>query len=353
MRRKTVLRKNSKQQKAFQRFSIRLGMLLTAVLGIVLTIIWHNAFAMIPVKEFFPTNKVNAVWEWQNPQNASPVSLSEKATFLRQHQINLVYLDVSSLAAKGVYEDQKAMLVAGYQNYIAAMSAQGIRVFASGGDASWSKPEVRQYPVALMEAVFMYNQNNPNQQFTGIEYDIESYNQEGFAEAGEMQKEAVLTEYLDTIDTLASKLQASGQASELELGFAVPYWFDNQNKNIPPVTWQDKRGPTIYHVMDRLNQLPNANVVVMAYRNAARGNDGSIALSRLEIQYSQYKAPNVKVIIGQETTQVEPVKITFYGKTLTELSQEVQWTDDEYGKNPSYGGIAINDVVGYMALPEK
>ncbi len=167
----------------------------------------------------------------------------------------------------------------------------------------------------------------------------------------------MLTELLDTVDTLASRLQAemktSQEASKMDIGFAVPYWFDNQNKNIPSVTWQDKRGPTIYHLMDRLNSLLHSNIVVMAYRNAARGNDGSIALSRLEMQYGQYKASNVKVIIGQEVTDVEPQKITFYGKTLTEFSQEAKWIEEEYGKNPAFGGIAINDAAGYIELPER
>jgi hypothetical protein len=171
-----------------------------------------------------------------------------------------------------------------------------------------------------------------------------------------MQKEVVLSEYLDTLDTLASHFQTKltgAPDKDLGLGFAVPYWFDDQNDNIKPLTWKEKTGPTIYHVLDRLNTIQHSNIVVMAYRNAARGNNGTIALSRTELQYAQYKAPNVKVIVGQETSNVQPATITFYSKSKTELSQEVKFINDEFNTIPTYDGIAINDLQAYQRLPDQ
>jgi hypothetical protein len=91
----------------------------------------------------------------------------------------------------------------------------------------------------------------------------------------------------------------------------------------------------------------------MAYRNAARGNDGVIAHSRTEVEYAQAKARNVRIIIGQEVTEVEHAKITYYGQTYTELSNEVRYITDEFRGATVLGGIAINDLAGLEEMEHE
>ena len=315
-------------------------------LGIGITFAGHKAMSSLPIKSYFENERTNAVWEWRNV-NSIVNEAEDNGAFLSKHQINTIYLDVSGESRQPKHDN--------LEKYISTMHAYKIRVIASGGDKYWSQPDKRQEPVALMDFVFDYNNNYPQSKFSGVEYDIESYNQDGFEKGSDLKKDMVLSEYLDTVDTLAShftdKLKANPDPS-MELGFAVPYWFDNQNENIKSVNWKEKTGPVIYHVLDRLNSVQKSNVVVMAYRNASRGNNGTIALARTEVQYAQYKASNVKVIIGQETTNVEPEKITFFNKTKTEMSTEVKWIDEQFGSVPTYGGVAINDFVGYYEMAD-
>lgn len=319
-------------------------------LSVVIGLMMYVGMQRLPVQQYFSSQYTNAVWDWSNPIGRSQSELRETALFLYRHQINVVYLDISP-TAEG---EASPELVAALDSYISALSKYNIRVYASSGNVEWSKPDQRYKPLAVMDFVYDYNSQHTNK-FSGIEFDIESYNQVGFADATMAAKGIVLTEYLDMADSIIHKQDEYLRAQhnkDFDLGFAVPYWFDNENKNIPSVTWLDKTGPVGFHLMDRLNSLPKSNTVVMAYRNAARGNDGVILHATTEMDYARYKASNVKVIVGLETTKVEPAKITFYGQTATDMSREMRYLTEEFGTSGVLGGTAINDLAGYQAMPQ-
>lgn len=208
-------------------------------------------------------------------------------------------------------------------------------------------------PIGVLESVKRFNEKYPDTPFAGVEFDIESYNQEGFADGSNTAKGLVLVDWLEMVDELATRVEDYNKTGKkLELGFAIPYWFDNQNANIPNVTWQNKTGPTLYHLLDRLNKVPESNVVVMAYRNAARGNDGVINHSRTEVEYADGKASNVNILIGQELGDVEPAKITYYGQTATELSTQAKAIQNTFKETKTYAGVALNDLTSFQEMAE-
>ena len=312
----------------------------------------------LPITQFYSPKHTNAVWDWSNPLNRKDSVITDTAVLLKSHQINTVYTDVSIYESISEKSDraQRNLQIEQLQkllsNYIKIMNNNGIAVIASAGDSAWSKPSEQHIAVSLLKFVQDYNGTHSNK-FNGMEFDIEAYNQKGFPEASMTEKSLVLMEYLDTVDALAGtteKYIASSNDKKFELGFSIPYWFDNENKNIESLSWHDKTGPALFHIMDRLNKLPQSNVVVMAYRNAAQGNDGIIFHSRTEIEYAQSQARKVRVIIGIETTNVEPKKITFFGKTQTELSSETTLLTEAFNNSGVLGGIAINDLPGYTAV---
>lgn len=319
-------------------------------LSIVITLLFLRGIRYLPVQQFYSTQATNAIWDWTNPASRSDMELNDMALFLYRHQINVVYLDISQTAESNM-NDQYANLL---NRYIKALKKYKIRTYAAAGNKKWTKPEERHKPLAFMNYVYTYNSSHDNK-FAGIEFDIESYNQPDFSDASMPAKAIALTEYLDTADAIISKQEVylrDAKHAGFDLGFAIPYWFDNENKNIPSVTWLGKAGAVGFHLMDRLNDLPNSNVVIMAYRNAARGNDGSIIHSATEVEYARYKASRVKVIIGFETTDVEPAKITYFGVTKTDMSREMHYITEEFGLAGVLGGTAINDLVGYQAMAE-
>lgn len=315
----------------------------------------------MPIRKYFSVDRVNAIWDWKNPTTYRDSELSELANDLYMHQINTIYLDIGlyvGIAQQPDSPDKDAKtteLRESITRYLTAMNRRGIRVFAAAGHTDWSKPAQQSIPLSVQKFVFDFNQGS-DVKLAGMEFDIESYNQTGFPEASFTEKELVLTEFLDMVHKLATEhekyIQETNQ-QDFELGFAIPYWFDNENGNIKSVSWQDKEGPTLYHLLDRLNKLPRSNVVVMAYRNAAVGNDGMIFHSRTEIDYARSKAPNVAIILGIEVNDVEPAKITFYGSTYVELSSQAKLLDEEFGASGVYKGTAINDLTGYQEMADN
>lgn len=315
----------------------------------------HNGASKLPIKQYFSKSYTNAVWDWSNPVSKSNKELTDTASFLYLHQINQVYVDVSAYSATDKSNTNKKALDSALSRYVTAMKKRNISVSAAAGDVNWSKLENRSIPKQILKSVQNYNQAHPNAKLKGMEFDIESYNQDSFADSSPTEKGLVLTDFLDTVDQLkkANLAYIKTTSAQLELGFAVPYWFDNENGNIPVVTWHNKTGPTLYHLLDTLNELPQSNIVVMSYRNAANGNDGVIFHSRTEIDYAAAKAQRVKVIIGQEVGQVDPAKITYYGKSATEFASQVSLVEQSFAPTKVYGGIAINDLASFRLLDKN
>jgi len=340
------------------KFYIAFSAGVTLLLGGVLAYFLHTNIHKLPLQQNFSAEHTSAVWDWTNPMARQQDDLEEVADLMRSRQINTVYSDISVYNDIAQIQDeaQRAIelkkLEDGITKYIATMNAREIRVLASAGNTDWSMPQNRRIPLAIQQFVHEYNETNETK-FAGVEFDIESYNQKGFEAASMTEKSLVLMEFLDTVDEVADRHETYVKQSgdkDFELGFAIPYWLDNQNGNIQSVSWKDKTGPTLFHVMDRLNELPRSNVVVMAYRDAASGNDGMIFHSRTEIDYAVSRASNVDVIIGLEVTDVEPEKITFYDKSHTEMINEVKLVYDEFDKMSVFGGTAINDLEGYRSF---
>jgi len=332
--------------------------MMIATLGAGLAWGMNRGVQKIPIRQYFANSQTNAVWDWANINNHSAQDLQDKAVFLSLHQINKVFVDISGYAAISqnpdpiTKADEEAKLTKSIEAYVGAMNRRGIKVFASAGDTDWSKPENQAIPLAIEQFAHTYNSNHPVK-LAGVEFDIEAYNQANFAAASFTEKELVLDEYLDMVDRLATAqstyIKDTGDKN-MELGFSIPYWFDNENQNIKSVSWHDKTGPVLFHILDRLNVLPHSNVVVMAYRNSASGNDGMVYHSRIEVEYAASKAQNVDILIGLEVNNVEPVKITFYGQSYTEISSQVKVLDTEFKDKKVFKGIAINDLSGYEAI---
>jgi|GEM_PF-1089863 len=317
----------------------------------------HEGVNKLPLRQYFSRSHTNAIWDWTNVLNRDQSSVDELSRFMYLHQLNTVYVNIGPYAAlrddsnKDTSVEQK-QYEQRLNTYITTLHKRNITVMAAAGDVTWSNPLEWHKPLTVLHTVQAYNQSHPKAGFAGVEFDIEAYNQPGFDTGSITTKALVLTDYLNMIDALSTDCQSfiTKTKQPLELGFAIPYWFDNENGNIPSVTWHGLTGPTLFHLLDRLNKLPHSNVVVMAYRNAARGNDGVISHSRTEIEYAQTKAPNVQVLIGQEVNDVEPAKITYFGESTTELSSQVRVIDGEFSRVHAYAGIAINDLAGLQIM---
>lgn len=200
-------------------------------------------------------------------------------------------------------------------------AAAGIRVDALGGDPGWvDNPGwvVRNWLKPAMGTGL----------FTGVHVDIEPWT----TTAWQSDRDAVVGRYLSTLDTLVKA--AAPAAVEAD----IPFWFHEV-----PV------GGT---TLDRETIRRVAGVSVMAYRDTAAGEDGTIALATPAVTAATDLGRPAR--IGQETNDLGdgPVaeKQTFFGQTRTELEDRLTEIGTAFSGRAGFAGIAIHDSVGYAAL---
>ena len=91
---------------------------------------------------------------------------------------------------------------------------------------------------------------------------------------------------------------------------------------------------------------------VLAYRNRADGDDGTIAIA--EPAVTSAVALGRPVRIGQETNDLgeDPVarKQTFHDHTIVQMDRELAAVSAAFAPRPQFTGIAIHDHTGYAAM---
>ncbi len=199
--------------------------------------------------------------------------------------------------------------------------AAGIRVDALGGDPGWVDNPTWVVNKWLKPAM-------GTGLFTGVHVDIEPYT----TSAWQTDQAGVVTRYLSTLTTL---VKAAGTAP---LEADIPFWFHE----VPA-------GAT---TLDRAIISRTAGVSVMAYRNTAAGEDGTIALATPALGAATDLGKPARV--GQETRYLgdSPVetKQTFFGQTRSTMEVQLSEIGMAFSGLSGYGGIAIHDSVGYAAL---
>jgi hypothetical protein len=88
----------------------------------------------------------------------------------------------------------------------------------------------------------------------------------------------------------------------------------------------------------------------MSYRNFFEGNDGVEGLSVPELTEASANGYSTKVIIAQETGDVSPDYVTFYGLPKEDLSYHLSTINSSFAKYNSFGGSAVHYLDTYLEL---
>jgi hypothetical protein len=109
-----------------------------------------------------------------------------------------------------------------------------------------------------------------------------------------------------------------------------------------------------FHLIDMLRELPEAYVLVMAYRNRASGDDGSIKLVEDEFRYASDAEAASGIVIGQEFTDVapEPDKLSFWTTGRAAFREAVAELTEAYGELPQFRGVSVDDIDTYEEAGE-
>ncbi len=276
-----------------------------------------------------PAGPPRATWVWNARLLLQPKDQEGLLDFCRSHRIRTLYLyayDVSSPMDK-VYRDfnRRAHRV-------------GLTVHALGGDPRWGQPRYHSVSLSWVEAIRKFNaQAAKEERFDGVHTDVEVYL---LSKSWKEQPAALLGGYLELHAKIARMLQ--GDREPMLLAADIPFWFDDD----PAwrILWHGQIKPPSYHMIDTAD-----TVTVMAYRNAADGDNGTIRLVSLEMDYADRIGK--KVVIGQETQEnLFPPYITFGGSSCETMEGELKKAFAVLGRRPSFGGFAIHHYESYRKL---
>lgn len=290
-----------------------------------------------------------SAWVWDSPDIFTKDDLVKMFQLAQNEKITMIYLRMDDYAYiygmknNGKKTTRIKKLNNATRQFITLAREYGIKVQALGGDTGWADTSERSYPNHFFDGVLNYNNSNPKAQFVGIQFDVESNNSAAY----KTNKTQTLANYLDFVREMVNKKPKN---TNFAIGFTLPLLYGRQDKDVI-LNWQNYGSKLIaYHVFDILNRTSGGYAVLMDYRNYAAGKDGSIENAQNEIEYIFQNSPNIKIIIGQETTKVSPSKITFYDTSKQYFKGEVAKIINVYAQYPEFAGIAIHHLQSYIDL---
>ena len=299
------------------------------------------------------TNKVEgalprALWVWDATAITNAQQRNRLFEFCERKGISVIYLSVGDIFSPRQREvsDPKHITAPMLGKFLSAAHAKNLEVEALDGDPSFALQAKHAETLERLQKALDYNRAAaPDEKLDGFQWDTEPYILDEF-KAGGASQQSVLKQYLDSVAQMRDAVKAG---PDLRLGYAIPAFFDDEKRT---VEWNGTAKPVGFHLMDMLNTLPSSYVVIMAYRDHALGTNGTVDISKAEVDYATKSAPNVKVWIGQETLDVtgDPPSITFFQEGENALEQALGQIQNAYKDVPVVAGLAIHHWDSYRDL---
>ena len=301
-------------------------------------------------------------FEWYRLSQVNTSVSGERLWSLRRDGFGAVYADVGEWLEAADQPDSRSQrrrlrrLTGDLRRFVARASSQGLAVHAVAGGPGWTAESHRYLGPRVLELVADYNADaDPDERLQGVQFDIEPYVDPGFWDDVEVSLQA----YLETVEGIVDayeEVRTQPGNDGLGLGFAIPFWFDGAPE-VPEVEFGRTEDTTTtqaaaFHLIDLLRELPEAYLVVMAYRNRASGPDGSIELVRGELDYASRTGAASGIVVGQEFTEVTPEKLSFWWVGRAAFRQAAAELAAAYGGLPQFRGISVDDMDAYQAVGE-
>lgn len=235
--------------------------------------------------------------------------------------------------------DKKMAFDQAIQDFILEANKNGISVDAEAGWRNWSEEGHTYKAFATLNYAIKFNKFH-TAKFRGFQYDIEPYLLEKYTE----NKKVILVNFLNLINQSVSALNNS----DLELSVVIPEFYDGTNNDTPKFSYKSINGFTTDHLLSILDRRENSKIIVMSYRNFSQGEDGSIDISKDEI--SSADKHRTKIVIAQESGDVEPSYITFYNTSKRRYNKETNKLKETFKTNKSFDGLAVHYINAFMDL---
>jgi hypothetical protein len=307
-----------------------------------------------------PAPQGMAVFEWYRLSQVNANVTEERLWSLRRDGFSVVYADLGEYleAADQPWSwsqrRQLRRMAGDLRRFVRRASSLGFTVHAVAGGPNWTAETHRYLGPMTLQLIADYNRDaDPDERLAGVQFDIEPYVEDGFRDNVERSLQDYLWTLRDIVDAY-EQVRAQYGSKGLALGFAIPFWFDG-TPEAPAVQFGESPEPkaAAFHLIDMLRDLPEAYVLVMAYRNRASGDDGSIELVEREFDYASRVAHAASgIVVGQEFTEVTPTKLSFWWNGRAAFHQAVAELTDTYGGLPQFRGVSVDDADAYQAVGE-
>jgi hypothetical protein len=283
-----------------------------------------------------------AIWIWEDDAIRmldEDEALREIEDFLDWQHISTMYLYADEYNGRNILMNDPEK----YRKLIASAHARGFKVFALLGSAylrteEYILPEKRQAAVRMFGSVLDFNRDttDASERFDGVNIDIEPYLLDDWSSAREKRGR----QYLDLSAEFMRMKAAAG--SSLLVGPAMPFWYDG----IEHVEWNGKHRRLSEHVQNIYDY-----VAIMDYRNVAEGRDSIVSLAQDELDYAD--RIDKKVMIGVETLDSTPAKVTFFGKSEKYFEQQLALAESAMKRHRSFCGFVVHHLTPYRVLVEE
>ncbi len=295
----------------------------------------------------------HGTWVWTPILQMTPQYMAEIISGAKAEGVNVVYLAIDSYLDIFVLPDDqtKSLLEADFtkqlEHFVWLAQESGVKVDAVAGWRNWAEPGHTYKPLAIARFVKKFNDS----QFfdlRGLQYDVEPYLLPEY-EMGEDQKKRILANLVKLVDDTAYFL---GDAN-LKLSVVVPDFYDRQDRLTPEFEYKGRKDFAFGHLLRILDDRPESSLVIMSYRNFAEGENGSIAVSKNEMQTARRGRYRTEIVIAQETGQVEPAFLTFHNTSKEYFETEVGKLKSAFADHRNFAGLAIHYANAYLELGQE
>lgn len=251
------------------------------------------------------------------------------------------YLNIFSLGEGPEKEAKKKAYSDALESFVRSANAKGIEVDAEAGWRDWAEPKERYKAYAIVDYIVEYNKTR-SAKVRALQYDVEPYLMSNY----ETTKAARLNNFVGLIDETVKKMSGS----DLRFSIVIPHFYDDRQKWTPSFTYNGVRDYTFNHLIKIMDTRPGSMIILMSYRNFALGENGTVEISDAEIDLASSFGKNTKVIVAQETGDVDPGFVTFFGLSKQEYLAEISIINQTFANSTGFGGVAVHYIDPFLEL---
>ncbi len=298
-----------------------------------------------------PEQKEYGTWIWTPLLDMTPEYMESIMTGAESYGVNVIYISIDSYLDIFVMHDGKEKekkykeFSDKLERFIIIAHKHNIKVDAEAGWRNWAELGNTYKAFAIIQYVKEFNATHTHT-LRGFQYDVEPYLLSWY------QKDniSVLRNFLSLIDQSIMLLGPKKYLNDLEFSVVIPDFYDKNQSPFPPFEYMGETDYPYNHLLNSLEKRPNSSVIVMSYRNFAHGADGSIDISNTEVETATNGLYSTRVILAQETGDVQPPYITFNNTNKKYYSDEVAKLTKAFEPYANFGGIAVHYVNAFLSL---